>query len=517
MAGERFPGQPRDNGIDALPTEHENQSQTKFKGIEFVEDTPVTAICRRLAQAHLNIGPDAKRSEVPPGAWMKPEELASKLSEDGIKALWQSMKYGRRDKPPIEEYLAYCSENTEGEVSVHVAIGFNKAGEVEVVRGTWHDYGVVNNAKDVMPLLAEKIPTLPGGDKFAETLADMCWLADTYDRHTKLAEGEELDLSVDEVAKLYQLFDSLKRFDSGCRDPRPQEILNGRSDPVADVNRVFQDERYQTVEGDINLTLLRESKGLDMSAVECRGGIACSFEHAEGIEFPETLGGGISVHSRSIKNVKLPRMLGGDLELEVDYELDSPVQNVSFPEEVGGDLYIKGLFYLDGINLPKIVGGDVVLKHLYSMESTEDFELPQEVGGDLKLGFLHFAEGVTFTAKVGGKLTLYSLEWVKQVELPEEVGGNLYLSSLYSAKGLKFPQRVKQHIYFDGIRDANEFTEISFPEEIGGEIRTNLSAPLGTHQNVMTLFKGTKFDRIEKFNLYHHSRAPYTSGRSTPM
>lgn len=467
MAGERFPGDNRDGGGAAW---QEMGVEAPSGSLEPVADI---------------VGSSAERRETLAGTWIESGDLGGRLSERAVVDIHNTLRYPYHGPagPRTQDFWAYCKENDEGDLVVHAAIGMDTDGRVGAVCSTGIHFNIIERGMSTVEAVEAKLKTLPGGDKFDDTIADMRWLTELYDRYADLREGQEFDMSIDDLAKLYHLFGTTLKGVGYGGDPRLSEIYRAR-ESVADINRVFKDDKYQVVEGDITLSgKFTHSRGLELPK-EVHGDISLKFVEAEGITFPEIFEGSVSSWCRTAKDLVFPKRVDGHLRFH-DVRF---VENITLPEEltgncnfsrletaesfvlpksVGGGLDLFSLYSLEGVTLPESVGGSCKLDSIVLDTNEGPVSLPKKVGGELQFSYCGAIKGITFPEEVGGELSIPFARSIEGSTLPKHLG-SLCLVGMVSAKGLlELPNTVNGHV---GLPRLTSIEDITFPEEIKGTL-----------------------------------------------
>lgn len=298
------------------------------------------------------------------------------------------------------------------------------------VRGILNRYGATQHLDDyIIPVVEERLRSLPGGEQWQEQMQDMRRLATIHMKHLRREE-----LSRDDLRFLYEIDREIQGTGYG-RDPRIEEIISGR-DVKDDLSLVFGVPREQ-----ISTTEKEAFSGRD---IKCHyGDLIINLldpNDPKFSKFPEIVIGNLIIVSLGLVKesfkLRLPRLVKKNFAI-----LKGPVfsaERIEFPEVVGKDLNLNALTSAKWVKLPEKVGRDVFLNGLVSPEG---LKLPK-VGRHIYLNGLRSARGLELPESVEGDLFLNRLVWPNDLRLPESIKGNLGLHNLASVDGLEFPESV---------------------------------------------------------------------------
>ena len=290
------------------------------------------------------------------------------------------------------DFYVYYTKDKNGEYTApRIAIRMED-GKIAEIRGVAENQNLESNMEKVVD---KKLDEFPDKEIYKKKVHDMKMLTYIY---TKWKNGG--DLSKEDLRFLYEIDDKIIGF-GYKKDPRIGEIIEDRN-KREDLSFIFDCSLEQ-----ISLT---EKEALRGNVIYHYGNLYLDrLTNAEGLEFPETIGG----------NLDLRRL--------------TSAEGLKLPETIGGDLYLFSLTSAEGLKLPETIGGDLDLMRL---TSAEGLKLPETIGGDLDLMSLTSAEGLKLPETIGGYLDLSRLTSAEGLKLPETVNGVLDLGSLTSAEGL---------------------------------------------------------------------------------
>lgn len=258
------------------------------------------------------------------------------------------------------DFYVYYTQDEKGDNTIpRIAIRMED-GAVTEVRG-------IEPGQEVEPamldIVAEKLKTLPGGAEYYKKVADMKWLTALYDRHLALGDEENMELSMDDLARLYEVESRVQGF-GGRRDLRLLKIRCRRNLPE-DLKRLFGDGGYEHCEGSLDLCRIKSTKDLVLPKSIAGDLDLSGLGFVDGLKLPERIGGDLNLYYlQSAKDLVLPREVGGNLDLVYLWRvrgrlvfperiggevflisLDSPPKNVVWPREIGAVLDVSEKFY----------------------------------------------------------------------------------------------------------------------------------------------------------------------------
>ena len=271
------------------------------------------------------------------------------------------------------DFYVYYSGDKQGSPTIpRIAIRMEDSNKIAEVRGIAPEQNLDPYILD-SATLEEKLQEFGDeGESYTKKTSDMKRVTEIEKKNTA---GEEL--TKDDLRFLYEVDSSIEGF-GYQEDPRIEEMISGRD-----------------IRGDISV-----ATGFTKDQISTTR--------------DEALKGGIKFHYNALN-------LNGLTSAE----------GLEFPESVGGGLYLNGLTSAEGLKFPETIGGNLDLNRL---TSAEGLEFPESVGGSLNLTSLTSAEGLKFPENVGDALNLNRLTSAEGLELPRTVGGGLYFHRLTYAE-----------------------------------------------------------------------------------
>ena len=342
-------------------------------------------------------------------------------------------------------YVYYTKDKNNEYKNPRIAIRMDGTNKIAEVRGISKNQNLEPNME---PIIDKKLEEFPDRDDYKKKVHDM-------KRLTLIEEKQKnnQELLLDDLRFLYEVDSEIEGF--GYRkDPRIKEIISKR-DKRKDVAFV-----YDVNEDEIAFSEEEWEENIDRIKVYY-GDLHFYLKSIKNVKFPDTLNGNLIFSNlTSAEGLILPNIITGILDLG---SLTN-VKNVKFPDTLNRHLIFRYLTSAEGLILPNIITGELYLRNL---TSAKNVKFPDTLNGNLDLRNLTSAEGLELPNTINGDLDLRSLTSVKGLELPNTINGNLYLNGLISAEDLKFPNTITGDLYLYSLTSAKN---VKFPDTLNGNL-----------------------------------------------
>ena len=348
------------------------------------------------------------------------------------------------------DYYVYCTLDEFDRYKVPRAKIVMKGNSIKFINAYLYkkenENSMVDLEDSMEDVVEDKIKEFPNGKYFERQLN---YLRKTTNIYHKYLSDEEL--SIDELRYLYYNHEARNLF-----DPRIEEIINARFlSETKDMAKVYNCHESQIIFYENELTEDSKYYYFDLNYQD--------IESAEGLIFPENIGGSLDLRGLTIADgLVLPKHIGRDLYLN---SLTS-AKGLVLPEYVGGHLLLNSLTDAKDLILPKFIGFDLILS---SLTKADGLIFPEYLRGGLDLSGLTSADGLVLPKVVGDILLLSNLKSVDGLVLPEFVSRHLVLNNLTSAKGLVLPKFVGGHV---DLSNLDSLDGLIFPEQFDYDIIT---------------------------------------------